>query len=101
MNEVHWHNKAGKQAEKEQMDSLLEMARLKLEKKTQPLGNDGWSALSQKDPILAPALLVALMEELKSKDGGGGGLRSVTPKGLLVTDHLKSISGRIMLLMKA
>mmetsp|Transcript_15053 Transcript_15053/g.32860 ORF Transcript_15053/g.32860 Transcript_15053/m.32860 type:complete len:436 (+) Transcript_15053:114-1421(+) len=99
-NEVHGHNKAVKQAEKEQTERRLKTARLKSEKKAQPLGKDVWSALSQKDPIRAPALPVALTEELKSKDGVGGGLRTVTPKGSLVTDRLESMAARNMLSKK-
>ena len=40
--------------------------------------------------------------ELKSKDGngGGGGLRTVTPKGSLVTDRLESMVARNMILKK-
>jgi len=98
-NEVHVHNKVVKRVEKEHRERQLETAKLKSEKKAQPLGKDVWSALSAKDPIRAPALPVALTAELKSKDGnaGGGGLRTVTPKGSLVTDRLESMVARNMI----
>ncbi len=56
--------------------------------------------LIQKDPFHAPVLLVALREKLKSKDGRGGGLRMVIPKGSLVADRLKSMVAWNMLLNK-
>jgi len=52
---------------------------------------------SQKDPIRAPSLPVALAEEL---DEGAGALRKVTLKGSLVTDRLESMVARNMISKK-
>ena len=54
--------------------------------------------MSQKDPIRAPSLPVALTEELGK--AGGGSLRTVTPKGSLVTDRLESMVARGMIQKK-
>jgi nucleolar protein 53 len=102
-NEVHIHNKVVKQAEKNQLERRKEVATFKLEKKSRPVGRDVWSTLSQKDPIRAPSLPVALTEELQKNGSGsgiGGGLRSVTPKGSLVTDRLESMVARKLITKK-
>ena len=97
INEAHIHNKAVKKAEKEQAERQLELTKLRNEKRAQPLGKDVWGTISQKDPIRAPSLPVALTEEL---GGGNGGLRTVTPKGSLVTDRLESMVSRNMIQKK-
>lgn len=97
LNEVHVHNKAVKKVEKEHIERQRELAKLRNEKRAQPLGKDVWSNLSQRDPIRAPSLPVALTEELQ---GFGGGLRTVTPKGSLVTDRLESMVSRNMIQKK-
>ena len=97
LNEAHIHNKAVKKAEKEQAERQRELAKLRDEKKAQPLGKDIWGSMSQKDPIRAPSLPVALTEELGNT---GGGLRTVTPKGSLVTDRLESMVSRNMIQKK-
>mmetsp|Transcript_15277 Transcript_15277/g.24985 ORF Transcript_15277/g.24985 Transcript_15277/m.24985 type:complete len:462 (+) Transcript_15277:129-1514(+) len=97
INEAHIHNKAVKKAEKEQAERQLELTKLRNEKRAQPLGKDVWGTVSQKDPIRAPSLPVALTEEL---GGGNGGLRTVTPKGSLVTDRLESMVSRNMIQKK-
>lgn len=99
INEAHIHNKAVKQAEKEQAERQLELTKLRNEKRAQPLGKDVWGTMSQKDPIRAPSLPVALTEELGSGKNGGG-LRTVTPKGSLVTDRLESMVSRNMIQKK-
>jgi hypothetical protein len=43
---------------------------------------------------------VALTEELHGSGGGNGGLRTVTPKGSLVTDRLESMVSRNMIQKK-
>ena len=97
VNEVHVHNKAVKKAEHEQRAKQMEIAKLKQEKKSIPLGKDVWTSLSSIDPIRAPSLPVALTEELH---GGGNGLRTVKPKGSLVTDRLESMAARNMISKK-
>jgi len=106
VNEVQVHHKAVRKAEAENRERQLEITKLRREKKARPLGKDAWTGLSQKDPIRAPALPVALTEELRPKMknkeggdsvGGGGGLRTVTPKGSLVTDRLESMVARNMM----
>jgi len=106
VNEVQVHHKAVRKAEAENRERQLEITKLRREKKARPLGKDVWTGLSQKDPIRAPALPVALTEELRPKMknkeggdsvGGGGGLRTVTPKGSLVTDRLESMVARNMM----
>ena len=96
------HDRAVKLAEKQQRERQAEVVRLKEERKACPLGKDIWSALSARDPIRAPALPVALTAELRSGDGegGGGGLRTVTPKGSLVTDRLESMAARNLISKK-
>lgn len=100
INEVHIHNKAVKKSEKEHAERQLELAKLRREKRAQPLGKDVWNSVSQKDPIRAPSLPVALTEELQGNAGGNGGLRTVTPKGSLVTDRLESMVSRNMIQKK-
>jgi nucleolar protein 53 len=100
LNEAHIHNKAVKQAEKERAERQSELDKLRSEKRAQPLGKDVWSNISQQDPIRAPSLPVALTEELHGSGGGNGGLRTVTPKGSLVTDRLESMVSRNMIQKK-
>ena len=100
-NEVHTHNKVVKNVEKEHALRQHEVAQLKQEKKSKPLGKDVWTTLSSIDPIRAPTLPVALTEELQiDGNGGGGGLRTVKPKGSLVTDRLESMVARNMISKK-
>ena len=104
-NEVHIHNKSIKKLEKEHIKRQSEISKLKQEKKSIPLGKDVWTTLSSFDPIRAPALPVALSSELQGGNGtsnssGGGGLRTVIPKGSLVTDRLESMVARNMISKK-
>lgn len=102
-NEVQVKKKAMQRAVEEQRKYRAEIAVLKSEKKAQPLGKDVWTKSSEKDPISAPSLPVALTEELNfTKDGRnvGGGLRTVTPKGSLVTDRIESMVTRKMIVKK-
>jgi len=104
-NEAHIHNKSIKKLEKEHIKRQSEISKLKKEKKSIPLGKDVWTTLSTVDPIRAPALPVALSTELQggngtSKSSGGGGLRTVIPKGSLVTDRLESMVARNMISKK-
>jgi len=94
INEVHKHSKAVKEEEKLHSVRQSELAQLRDEKKSQPLGKNLWNAVSQVDPLRAPSLPVALTEELEGKSGGKGSLRTVTPKGSLVTDRLESMVAR-------
>ena len=64
---------------------------LKEEEFAKPLGVNVIAKRSQLDPINAPSLPVALTEELK-----GGSLRTVKPKGSLLTDRLESMISRKM-----
>ena len=102
-NEVHLHDKEVRQAEAEQRERQEMLSTLKMEKKSKPLGKDVWGTLSQKDPIGAPSFPVALTDELQKNGGvagGGGGLRTVTPKGSLVIDRLESMVARNMISKK-
>jgi len=99
--EAHIHNKAVKRTEREHAERQGELAEMRAERKSRPLGKGLWGKLSEKDPIRAPSLPVALSSELKGKDGSeGGGLRTVTPKGSLVTDRLESMVARNMISKK-
>lgn len=99
INEVKKHDKALKEADKKATEKQKELSQLKEEKQSKPLGRDLWNAVSQKDPIRAPSLPVALTEELEGKSNGGS-LRTVTPKGSLVTDRLESMVARGMISKK-
>ena len=51
--------------------------------------------LSQQDPLTAPTVPVALSSELHAKGkNGGGSLRTMIPKGDLVTDRMASLADR-------
>ncbi|KAL7483154.1 hypothetical protein ACHAW6_008804 [Cyclotella cf. meneghiniana] len=100
ISEIQKHSKAVKVAEMLQQARQQELTQLKEEKKARPLGKDLWNAVSQQDPLHAPSLPVALTEELEGKSGGGGSLRTVTPKGSLVTDRLESMAARNMICKK-
>lgn len=95
--ESHIHNKAVKRAERENAERQAELEKMRAEKRAQPLGKNLWGKLSEKDAIRAPSLPVALTAELKK---GEGGLRTVTPKGSLVTDRLESMVARNMITKK-
>lgn len=69
---------------------------LKAEKKAIPLGVSVIEKLSEIDPINAPSLPVALTDELKD-----GSLRTVKPKGSLLTDRMESLISRKMAFRKA
>jgi hypothetical protein len=45
-------------------------------------------------------LPVALTEELGADGGGGGSLRTVVPKGSLVTDRVESMAARNMIVKR-
>ena len=62
----------------------------KQEAERKPLGTNLWQSMSQQDPVETPALPVALTEELQSS------LRSIKPKGSLLTDRLASYRDRKM-----
>ena len=105
-NEVRIHNKAVLTAEKEATERRIQVERLRAERKAKPLGSDVWGALSRDDPLSAPTLPVALTEELmgtSTMDGGkdgGGSLRTVVPKGSLVTDRIESMAARNMIVKR-
>lgn len=66
-----------------------EINTLKEEKRAQPIGVNIFEKLSEKDPINAPSLPVALTEELKDSS-----LRRIRPKGSLLTDRMESLISR-------
>jgi nucleolar protein 53 len=105
-NEVRIHNKAVLTAEKEAAERRIQVERLRAERKAKPLGSDVWGALSRDDPLSAPTLPVALTEELlgiPTMDGGkdgNGSLRTVIPKGSLVTDRIESMAARNMIVKR-
>jgi len=70
-----------------------EIHALKDEKRSLPIGSNVIVSLSKLDPINVPSLPVALTEELKSN---GGSLRSMKPKGSLLTDRMESMVSRKM-----
>ena len=103
-NEVKIHDRAVRRAEIDSADRRDELNRLRAEKMSKPLGSDVWCGSSRKDPISAPALPVALTEELMGNDGGGegsvgvgGSLRTMMPKGSIVTDRVESMAARNMI----
>ena len=91
------HKKTAKQIAKEEAEKAErreELRRLKAERQIEPLGRGVTTKLSTIDPIRAPALPVALTEELAEQ--GGGALRTVRPKGSLLTDRMESLVDRKM-----
>eukprot|EP00555_Chaetoceros_dichaeta_P010506 CAMPEP_0198253108 /NCGR_PEP_ID=MMETSP1447-20131203/3567_1 /TAXON_ID=420782 /ORGANISM="Chaetoceros dichaeta, Strain CCMP1751" /LENGTH=452 /DNA_ID=CAMNT_0043938633 /DNA_START=29 /DNA_END=1387 /DNA_ORIENTATION=- len=74
-------------ARREEIDAL------KSEKRSQPIGSNVIANLSILDPINVPSLPVALTEELRNN---GGGLRTVRPKGSLLSDRMESMVSRKM-----
>mmetsp|Transcript_16850 Transcript_16850/g.26294 ORF Transcript_16850/g.26294 Transcript_16850/m.26294 type:complete len:435 (-) Transcript_16850:188-1492(-) len=77
---------ADKKERKQQLNELLE------KKKAEPLGVNLVEKLSSKiDPINAPALPVALSSEIAQ-----GSLRSIKPKGSLMSERLESMAARKM-----
>ncbi|KAL3777038.1 hypothetical protein ACHAW5_005027 [Stephanodiscus triporus] len=103
-NEVRAHDEALRRAERVAAERRSEVERLRAERLSRPLGSDVWGALSRRDPISAPALPVALTEELSGRTdgigGGGGSLRKVVPKGSLVTDRVESMAARNMIVKR-
>mmetsp|Transcript_709 Transcript_709/g.1514 ORF Transcript_709/g.1514 Transcript_709/m.1514 type:complete len:544 (+) Transcript_709:184-1815(+) len=96
--EVRKHAKDVQRAELLRLRRQTELSRLRDEKKQEPLGKNIWNQLAEKDPIRAPALPVALTEELEEHRGGT--LRTVAPKGSLVTDRLESMAARNLIWKK-
>eukprot|EP00563_Minutocellus_polymorphus_P013887 CAMPEP_0181052830 /NCGR_PEP_ID=MMETSP1070-20121207/17794_1 /TAXON_ID=265543 /ORGANISM="Minutocellus polymorphus, Strain NH13" /LENGTH=445 /DNA_ID=CAMNT_0023131939 /DNA_START=49 /DNA_END=1387 /DNA_ORIENTATION=+ len=91
------HKKTAKQIAREEVEKAErreELRRLKAERQIEPLGKGVVTKLSTIDPIRAPALPVALTEELAEQ--GGGTLRTVRPKGSLLTDRMESLVDRKM-----
>ncbi len=72
-------------ARKEEINALKE------EKLSKPLGVNVIDQISKLDPINAPSLPVALTEDLKD-----GSLRTIKPKGSLLTDRVESMISRKM-----
>ena len=102
MHQVHEVKKTSKEvrrAEEEQRQRNEELAKLKQERKSRPLGKNVWEKISHDSPIDAPTLPVALTGEIKSGREGGG-LRTLAPKGSLVTDRLESMVARNMIAKK-
>lgn len=68
-----------------------ELSRLKEEAKSIPLGKNLHVKLVERDPLKAPSLPVVLPSELKE---GGCSLRTVKPKGDLLSERLHSLAER-------
>lgn len=86
--------KISKEIKKEEAERLArkeEINALKEEKLSKPLGVNVIDQISKLDPINAPSLPVALTEELKD-----GSLRTIKPKGSLLTDRVESMISRKM-----
>ncbi|KAL7470227.1 hypothetical protein ACHAXS_010467 [Conticribra weissflogii] len=98
LQEVRKHAKDVQRSELLHLRRQEELSRLREDKKNEPLGKNLWNALAEKDPIRAPALPVALTEELA--EHGGGTLRTLAPKGSLVTDRVESMAARNMIWKK-
>mmetsp|Transcript_1682 Transcript_1682/g.3996 ORF Transcript_1682/g.3996 Transcript_1682/m.3996 type:complete len:452 (+) Transcript_1682:183-1538(+) len=94
MSEVKKTAKEIAREEAEKAEQREELKRLKAEKVIEPLGKGIVTKLSSLDPIRAPALPVALTSELSEQ--GGGTLRTVRPKGSLLTDRMESLTDRKM-----
>lgn len=77
--------------EAERIARKEEIKALKEEKLSKPLGINVIDQISKLDPINAPSLPVALTEELKD-----GSLRTIKPKGSLLTDRVESMISRKM-----
>ena len=75
----------------EKCESRKEIQTLKDEKKNQIIGKEVFEQLANLDPLNAPSLPVALSSELKN-----GTLRTVKPKGNLLTDRMESMISRNM-----
>jgi nucleolar protein 53 len=91
--------KVAKEVRKEEAAKLArrqEIQALKDEERAKPIGGNIIGTLAELDPINAPSLPVALTEELK-----GGSLRTLKPKGSLVTDRIESFISRKMANRKA
>jgi nucleolar protein 53 len=80
-----------KQKQKEELDILKE-ARMRVK------GKNVFTHLGDENPIYAPTLPVALPSELRKR---GGSLRTMKPKGSLLTDRLTSLMDRDMAPKKA
>lgn len=94
LNSMQDAKKISKEIRKEEFERVTrrkEINSLKEEEKAKPLGINIIEKLSQLDPINVPSLPVALTEELKD-----GTLRTVKPKGNLLTDRLESMISRKM-----
>lgn len=94
LNSVQDAKKISKEIRKEEFERVTrrkEINALKEEEKAKPLGINIIEKLSQLDPINVPSVPVALTEELKD-----GALRTVKPKGNLLTDRLESMISRKM-----
>mmetsp|Transcript_8283 Transcript_8283/g.12475 ORF Transcript_8283/g.12475 Transcript_8283/m.12475 type:complete len:472 (-) Transcript_8283:50-1465(-) len=94
LNSLQDAKRISKEIRKEEAERIArkeEINALKEDQKSKPLGINLIEKISQLDPIHAPALPVALTEELKD-----GSLRTVKPKGSLLTDRMESMISRKM-----
>lgn len=82
-------------AEKQKQKQELEILK---EAKIRVKGKDVFTHLGDENPIYAPTLPVALPSELRKR---GGSLRTMKPKGSLLTDRLTSLMDRDMAPKKA
>ena len=92
LHSLQYSKKISKEIRKKEAELLTkreEINTLKKEEQSKPLGINVIEKLSKADPINAPCLPVALTEELKN-----GSLRTVKPKGSLLTDRLDSMISR-------
>lgn len=84
------------QQEREQIERREEAQKLKATKE-RTKGQNVYSRLSDDNPIHAPTYPVALSSELKQT---GGSLRTIRPKGSLLTDRMASFADRDMIAKK-
>lgn len=94
LHSLHDSKKISKDIRKHEAERIarrVEITALKEEERSKPLGINVIDKLSQLDPIRVPALPVALTEELKD-----GSLRTIKPKGSLLTDRMESMISRKM-----
>lgn len=92
VDDVKRYNKELRKEEAEKAERRRLLAQLREEKKAEPLGVNILEKLAETDPERVPTLPVALTSELEESNGGT--LRTVKPKGNLLTERVESMVAR-------
>lgn len=92
VNDVKKHAKAIRKQEVEELEKRERVRKLKEERSSEPLGTNLIRKLAETDPVNVPSLEVALTSELEASNGGT--LRTLRPKGNLLTDRVESMVAR-------